>query len=262
MNDSPTVRRKSRGDTVPANKVLKLLRSKCKLTVREVEQASWRIAEARGDSRFRVSNGWLAQLEHGVSVPNPCTIFSLCAIYCVPFAEMLRLYGVDPDETREYQHIANPQLTQLLPETNSIEPAPGSTLVDTLANPLTSLITDASGSKPRRNPHIRYGYIGLTDDTMYPLIRPGAVVEIDTRQRKVPSLTPPNEFEKPIFFVELRNEYAFGWCKIQSKKLIITPHPLSQARERVLDYPRDADIIGRVIGYNTRCVDVDPEATK
>lgn len=242
---------------MPANKVLKLLRSKCKLTVREVEQASWRIAAARGDRRFRVSNGWLAQLEHGVSVPNPCTIFSLCAIYCVPFAEMLRLYGVDPDKTREYEHIANPQLTQLLPETNSLASDPASTLIDTLADPATRLIT--GGSLSRGNTPIRYGYIGLDDDTMYPLIRPGAVVEIDTRQRKVPATSKQltSQFEKPIFFVELRDGYAFGWCTMQGKKLIITPHPSSRTLQRSVNCPRDVEIVGRVVGYTTRCVDSD-----
>ncbi|HEX2271705.1 MAG TPA: hypothetical protein VHH35_19315, partial [Pyrinomonadaceae bacterium] len=111
--------------------------------------------------------------------------------------------------------------------------------------------------------HIRYGYIGLSDDTMYPLIRPGAIVEIDTRQCKIP---PPveatNEFEKPIFFVELRDGWAFGWCELQGRKLVITPYPLSRARVRQFEYPREAEIVGRVVGYNTPCVDGAIKASK
>jgi transcriptional regulator with XRE-family HTH domain len=249
---------------VPFNNGLKLLRNKRKLTVRDVERASRRIAEDMGDQRFRISNGWLAQLEHGVSIPNACTIFSLCAIYCVSFAEILRLYGVDPDETHEYQHIANPQVTQLVPKTNSLDPDPGLMVSDTLASPVTSLITGVPASKRCGNAHIRYGYIGTSDDTMYPLIRPGAVVEIDTRQRKVPAASKQltSQFEKPIFFVELREGYAFGWCTMQSGKLVITPHPSSRTLQRHFDYPRDVDIVGRVVGYTTRCVDQDPEGSK
>jgi transcriptional regulator with XRE-family HTH domain len=245
---------------VPSNKGLKLLRNKRNLTVRDVETASRRIAEAKGDKRFRISNGWLAQLEHGISMPNPCTIFTLCVTYRVPFAEILRLYGVNIEEAQEYQHIADPTLTELIPATIVQDSYPGLVLIDTHAKATTSLITELpSQPGPNHrggNRHIRYGYIGLSDDTMYPLIRPGAVVEIDTRQTRVPSTaTWPNEFEKPIFFVELRNGYAFGWCEIRSKKLVITPHPLSRARARDFDYPREAEIVGRVIGYSTRCVE-------
>jgi transcriptional regulator with XRE-family HTH domain len=247
---------------VPFNKGLKLLRNKRNLTVRDVEKASRRIAEAKGDDRFRISNGWLAQLEHGVSMPNPCTIFSLCATYRVPFAEILRLYGVNIEELPAYQHIADPNLTQLVPETNTLDESPGLMLIDTIASPGTSLITEppSSNNKQTLNTHIRYGYIGLKDDTMYPLIRPGAVVEIDTRQTKVPprSTSSPNEFEKPIFFVELRNGWTFGWCEIQGKKLVVRAHPLSRAPQHSeFDYPRDAEIVGRVVSYSTRCVDHD-----
>src|SRR5687768_18249805 len=58
------------GLTVAAGNKLKSLRNRCNVTVRQVEQASGRIAEAKGDKRFRISNGWLAQLENGISEPR------------------------------------------------------------------------------------------------------------------------------------------------------------------------------------------------
>lgn len=258
---------KVEGETVPPNKELKILRNKRNLTIRDVEQASRRIAEAKGDNQYSISNSWLTQLEHGASMPNPCTIFSLCATYRVSFADLLRIYGVNIHETQEYQHIANPHLTELIPATSVHDDHPGLVLIDTLSKSATSLITkppSPSGSNNRgNNTPIRYGYIGLSDDTMYPLIRPGAVVEIDTRHTKVPSTSPsPNEFEKPIFFVELRNGYAFGWCEIQGKKLIIRAHPLSRAPHREFDFPRDAEIVGRVVGYSTRCMDAVEKVPK
>jgi len=62
---------------MPAGQKLKVLRNVRNITVREVEQASRRIAEAKGDKRFQISNGWLAQLEKGVSEPSICKLFSL-----------------------------------------------------------------------------------------------------------------------------------------------------------------------------------------
>lgn len=245
---------------MPPNKELRILRNKRNLTIRDVEQASRRIAEAKGDNQYSISNSWLTQLEHGASIPNPFATFSLCATYCVSFADLLRLYGVNIEETQQYQHIANPHLTELIPATSAHDSCPGLVLINTVTGPNTRLITEISSPSGPNNragsSHIRYGYIGLSDDTMSPLIRPGAVVEIDIRQNKVPSTSPsPNEFEKPIFFVELRDSYAFGWCEMQGKKLVIRAHPLSRAQHREFEFPREAEIVGRVVGYSTRCVD-------
>ena len=66
---------------MPAGQKLKSLRNKRNITVRDVEHASRRIAEAKGDKRFCISNGWLAQLENGVSEPSICKLFSLSVIY-------------------------------------------------------------------------------------------------------------------------------------------------------------------------------------
>ena len=50
---------------MPAGQKLKTLRNNRNITVREVEQASRRIAEVKADKKFFISNGWLAQLENG-----------------------------------------------------------------------------------------------------------------------------------------------------------------------------------------------------
>jgi hypothetical protein len=48
--------------------------------------------------------------------------------------------------------------------------------------------------------HLRnsmYGYIGLADMTLYPLIRPGSLVEIDPSQRKIGAAKWRTEFANP-----------------------------------------------------------------
>ncbi len=215
---------------------LKALRNKCNVTVREVEQASRRIAEAKGDKNYCISNSWLAQLENGISAPNIWTIFSLCAIYRVSIREFLRLYNVDVDEIEKYTFIANPHLTLLNPTAHH-DPQ--------LAN----------GEKQ----HILYGQIGLADYTLYPMVRPGAIVEIDTTQDKLQANSWHNEFERPIFFIELREGYACGWCEVQGNQLLIIPHHSSPTTVRRFMYPRDAEIVGRVVSYNTPCIDAAPD---
>src|ERR1043165_9484152 len=93
---------------------LKMLRNVRNITVRAVEQASRRIAQSKGDKRFCISNGWLAQLENGMSEPNIKKFFSLSVIYRVNYWDLLRLYGVDVEEREKYEPIADPSLTQVI----------------------------------------------------------------------------------------------------------------------------------------------------
>ena len=47
--------------------------------------------------------------------------------------------------------------------------------------------------------HHLYGYVGLEDYTLYPVIRPGSFVEIDDRQNKIKPGNWQNEYERPIY---------------------------------------------------------------
>lgn len=249
---------------MPAGIKLKTLRNRCKITVRQVEQASNRIALAKGDKRFRISNGWLAQLENGISEPSICKLFTLSAIYRADFRELSRLYNVDIDEIAKYALIANPHLTQLYPEPSVGDVAVKEAVHESrtrLGRPLASpTISADTQTEDRRG--LLSGYIGLTDYTMYPMIRPGSVVEIDTSQRNPDSIPWDNDFERPIFFIELRDEYVCGWCELQNNQLMIVPYPSSQVKVRSFAFKRDAEIVGRVIAYNTRCVDSEKRRTK
>jgi hypothetical protein len=110
---------------------------------------------------------------------------------------------------------------------------------------------------PRRHDtrRVSYGHIGLDDFTMYPMIRPGSFVQIDSSQNKPQEIAWRNEYERPIFFIELRDGYACGWLELQGNHLLIIPHHSSPESTRRFAHPREAEIVGRVIGFGTRCVD-------
>ena len=245
-----------------AGQQLKLLRNRRNITVRAVEQASRRIADAKRDKRYQISNGWLTQLENGVSEPNSIRkLFSLCVIYRVKLPDLLSLYDIDVDNREHYESIANPQRTQLLPAGSIAggacefdKPSTRTCLASELATQHTASLTPVPCNG---NPRIIQGYLGLTDLTMYPLIRPGSLLQIDTSQNKLQLVPRTNEFDRPIYFVELRDEYACGWCELQGNKLLIIPHQSSGMGVRAFTYPREAEIVGRVVAYYTRCVDLN-----
>jgi hypothetical protein len=100
-----------------------------------------------------------------------------------------------------------------------------------------------------------YGYIGLEDTTLYPLIRPGSLVQIDPSQRKISPGKWRTEFERPIYFIELRNGYLCSWCQLEKGQLMAIPHPQSRQAVRHFDYPSQAEVVGRVTGVAMRIVD-------
>ncbi len=249
-----------------AGQQLKLLRNRRNITVREVEQASRRIADAKRDKRYQISNGWLAQLENGVSEPSICKLFSLSVIYQVNLSVLLRLYDIDVDNKEQYESVANPHLTQLLPGNSIAGPLcefDRPSAITTLASEYTAQQRTPVASVPcDGRSTITHAHLGLTDVTMYPLIRPGALLEIDTSQNKLHSVSWHNEFDRPIYFVELRAAYACGWCELQGNQLLIIPHHSSPASVRRFIFPREAEIVGRVVAYRTRCIDIKEERAR
>jgi transcriptional regulator with XRE-family HTH domain len=76
---------------------LREIRSERKLTQRDVEAMSRRIADGRDHADYFISAGRLSQIENSNSLPSPHKIAALGTIYQVPFLEILRLYGVETD---------------------------------------------------------------------------------------------------------------------------------------------------------------------
>lgn len=61
-----------------------------------------------------------------------------------------------------------------------------------------------------------------------------------------------SEYERPIYFVETRTGYTCCWCTLEQDKLILQPHPLSPVQIRVLDHPKEAEVLGQVVGAAMR----------
>lgn len=91
-----------------------------------------------------------------------------------------------------------------------------------------------------------FGYIGTEDYTLHPWVRPGSLVQIDSRQKAIKAGVWPSEFERPIYFVELRDSCVCSWCDLDGNQLFLIPGPQSGQQIRTVRYPMDAEIVGRV----------------
>jgi hypothetical protein len=105
------------------------------------------------------------------------------------------------------------------------------------------------------NGKYRYGYIGLDDRRMSPLLRPGSLVLVDTAQRRIENSGWSNEFERPLYFVEVRDGYRCGWFFTEGNRLVMQPHGLSHCLPEAWRTPNEAEVVGRVVGVVSRLTD-------
>jgi len=251
---------------------MKELRSKLGITTREVAEFSQRIAEAEGNPEFQISNAWLTQVENSDSVPSIYKLYTLSSIYRIKFTDLLRLYGVDLQKLSQHQLAAplpNTHLATLevYDEERTVSfPVRFDRSFDLDSTNLLSRMVELWGEVPIALiqhldiRHSQYGYIGLQDFTLHPLLRPGSFVQIDPRVRKVQPLRWRTEFDRPIYFVELRDGYACSWCDLLDGQLLLLPHPLSPCSVRRLNYGADAEIVGQVTGVAMRLTDAPEPA--
>jgi transcriptional regulator with XRE-family HTH domain len=245
---------------------LRELRNRLGVTTRAVEELSRRIATDRGNDEFYISNAWLTQLENKDSIPSIHKLFSLSVIYRTKFADLLSFFDVDLEDTLRYQIDMPLQNTHLVameaPDPDKVITFPvrfdrGFSVEKTN---LLSRMVEVWGEVPvsliqRLDVrHCQYGYVGLDDFSMSPLLRPGSFVQIDSRFKRESASDWRTEFDRPIYFVEMRDSYACSWCEWNGNRLTLVPHPLSGCRVRQIAYPDDAEIIGQVTGVAMRLV--------
>ena len=250
----------------PAGDHLRELRNRLGVTTREVEELSWKIAQDRKNEEFYISNAWLTQLENKNSVPSIYKLFSLSVIYRAKFTDFLSVFGVVLEDSVRYQAALPLQNTHLA----SIEvPDRDKTVrfpvrfdrgfhVETTS--LISRMVEVWGEVPIaliqrldvRN--CQYGYIGMDDRTMDPLLRPGSFIQIDSHMKRVQQSGWRTELDRPIYFIELREGYACSWCQLRGSNLLLIPHPLSGCAIREFAHPDEAEIVGQVSAVAMRLV--------
>ena len=81
-----------------AGEKLKRVRDRLNLTIRDVEEASRKIAGRHKNDEFVVGLSRLSEIENKGTVPTVYRLYSLCSIYRLDLLEVLEWYGVDMGE--------------------------------------------------------------------------------------------------------------------------------------------------------------------
>jgi hypothetical protein len=242
---------------------LRRVRERLNLRVRDVEQASQKIADKYGNDEFSILINRLSEIENRGLIPSMFKLYSLCAIYRLDPQEVLEWYGIslaslpadaaliEVPGTHLVSFQGGAQGEMLLPL--SLDPG-----IDLRRTTYFSRMIQRWGKLPLMflealdlKEH-RYAFIGTEDWFMYPLLQPGSFVMIDETARKIVNSGWSSEFERPIYFFEHRQGYSCGWCSLKDDQLVLQPHPSSLATPEVYNYPADIDLIGQVTGIAMR----------
>lgn len=250
---------------------LKGIREQLGISTTQVEAISGRLAAQENNGDFRISTARLSQIENEGSVPSIFKLYSLSIIYRVRFSDLLRDFGLDLSKVPAHLRLWQPAETQRVevelpePESAISFPVRFDPSFDRQATQFLNQVVEVWGEIPlalleRLNPRRRlYGYVGLGDRRMWPLIRPGSFVVIDDQQTHVRQTGWAHEFDRPVYFVELRQGYRCCWCQQEGSSLMLVPHPLSGYKIETFPWPDEAEVIGRVTAVAMRIAGEEKE---
>jgi transcriptional regulator with XRE-family HTH domain len=246
---------------------LKQIRARLGLTLRQVQEASQEIADTERSSEYVVSTARLNQIENDGSLPSIYKCCSLAIIYRRSIEEMMGLYGINLGKMAQHRH-ATLQCSTHLFTAGVGDPArpvrfpvrfeprfwpEKTTFLSRLAASWGEIPAGLLSRLDFQKYH--YGFIGLEDRMMAPILRPGSIVQIDDTRRTIVNSGWLTEYDRPIYFLELRYRYECCWCYQRGKEVSLLSHPLSSAQPRTIRVPDDGEVLGQVVGVAMRIVE-------
>lgn len=236
---------------------LRLTRERLGLTYRDVERASYEIAARRGRPEFIMHLSRLADIENRDVVPGLHKLYTLAAIYRLNPAEVLAWYDIPIEECfYDGTTVAVPRTHLMAAPTALRIPMKFDPAFDPRRTELLSRMVEKwgrfEGVLTNGHDNYFYGYIGMSDRRMAPLLRPGTIVLVDGAVRKIENCKWASEHDRPMYFVEVRDGYRCGWFFRDGARLVMQPHPLSHCLPETWQTPEQAEVVGRVRGLVTR----------
>ena len=230
--------------------------------MREVENASARIAARHGNDEFAIAPSRLSDIETKGVVPSIFRLYSLAVIYRLDMREIVSWYGIDLGMVAQDLALSLPpksHKTEALPAAAAMQlPVRLDPSFDPRRTANLGRIVEQWGTVPLAyleqfsHDQYTYAYVGSEDFTMYPLLPPGTFLQVDETKNRVAQGVWHSEYERPIYLVETRDGYTCCWCTLQADNIVLQPHSLSPVAPRMLRHPKDAEVIGQVVGIAVR----------
>jgi hypothetical protein len=246
--------------------MLRSVRIQWGLSLRDVKKRSLGLADEWGSRSYEISGSWLCKAERGnfdITVPK---LISLATIYSRPPEELLKhclpaaprsvpqnqFFGPNSTVLVTGGGLLDQEERDLMPDGISSDPIPDDTMLLPLELGCVS------------TPNLR-AVIGRKDRALFPMIRPGSVLMIDTRRKAIASPREwTNEFDRPIYLLQTRQGLVSGWCELDKdgQWLTLITHNLSRVASERWRHKQDVEVLGRAVAVAHRLTTLESGAAK
>jgi hypothetical protein len=226
--------------------------------MRDVETSSARIADKYRNEEYSVPPSRLSDIETKGLLPSIHRLYTFSVIYRRDLRELLSWYGIDVSNTAADLGLVAPPKSHLSGALDGLATVQVPLRMDPAFDESRTMnlgrMVEQWGAVPLAylaqfaNSDFTYGYIGLEDLTMYPILPPGSFIQVDESRSKVVEGAWRSEYERPVYFVETRDGHTCCWCSMRKDEIVLQPHPLSPVAIRILRHPQEAEVIGQVVG--------------
>jgi transcriptional regulator with XRE-family HTH domain len=239
---------------------LRRVRERLELKYRDVQEATQAIAQARANQEFAIGLSRLADIENRGTVPSVYRLYSLCAVYGLSLGTVLGWYGVHlaklPSDKARTSHRRTHLIEVEKFDERAQQDSTGTLPVDWRQTSFLGRHLPHWDALPpvlqKLQPERRYAVIGSEDWSMYPILSPGAFVQVDDRRRKPETGPWATDFHRPIYLVEKHDGFRCGWCSLKGRQLTLQFHPCSGLDPEHVITPTEGEIVGQIVGVAMR----------
>lgn len=247
---------------------LRMLRERLGFTLRDVELASLELVQRYENPKYWIPQSRLSNIESKGIIPNIYRLQAFALIYRCYLLELLEWYGIHAGADAVGAP-PNTYIARDLPSTFCDVPVTLDPLFDPKRTSHLRRMIQEWGVRALANvrklerQEFTYGYVGTEDYTLYPLVLPGSLLQIDTTRTRIEPGPWKSEFERPVYFLETHDGFLVGWCALLgTRELQLQPHHLSGLTAQTYRLPDEIEVVGQVVGIATKLRSATPNGSR
>ncbi len=240
--------------------LLRSARLRAGLSFHDASQLSRTVASALGDERYFTSQASLSDYEARNALPRHIhKLFTLCAIYGIPFHELLDSFGLFLEEewTTAIPDRSMPpadpleeiQRGQTAPQTDRSRAFLGSVIGQFGTPPffLRDSLATLFGL-PEFSLHDVF-WAGGQPAALHPSLAGALFVVVNRKRRTPPAFFRKSLWDQPLYLLARRDgSHVLASCALEDHLIVVHPHTGSFVRPERLRNHADAEVVGQIVG--------------
>lgn len=235
---------------------LRTARLRAGLSFHDASELSRSVAKVLGDERYFTSQASLSDYEARNSLPRHIhKLFTLCAIYAIPFSELLDSFGLSLQEGGTV-----PIPDQWIPQADllaGIQQKPAARSRGFLGPLLAQYGTPPFFLRDSLASLLRLSELSLHDvfwvggqrAALHPALTGALFVVVNRKRRTPPAFLRKSLWDRPLYLLARRNgSQVLASCTLQDHLIVVHPHAGNFVRPERLRNHADAEVVGEIVG--------------